>query len=155
VAVLEQIFPQLTGTAYQVTSPATPGYNCIAWAAGDESRWWEPDTFGLYHWPAGVPRLYTLDAFVEAFRQLGFEKCSDGSYQPGWEKVVIFTKAERVPTHMCRQLQDGGWTSKLGKLEDITHRDVSHLSGQSYGTPTVFMRRRLTGTSQPPPEPDP
>ena len=74
---LESLFPRLRGVQYEITSPAQPDYNCIAWAAGDDSRWWEPDAFGLYHWPEDVPRQYTLEAFTQAFRILGFEVCED------------------------------------------------------------------------------
>src|SRR5437870_3230627 len=35
VRPIEQIFPGLHGTLYQVTSPQDEAYNCIAWAAGD------------------------------------------------------------------------------------------------------------------------
>jgi hypothetical protein len=34
VTPLHEVFPGLLGTAYRVTSPPDPDYNCIAWAAG-------------------------------------------------------------------------------------------------------------------------
>ena len=34
---LESMFPHLARSAYAITSPSTPEYNCIAWAAGDSS----------------------------------------------------------------------------------------------------------------------
>jgi len=40
---LEDLFPGLRGAPYQVTSPVTIRYNCIAWAAGDSARWWWPE----------------------------------------------------------------------------------------------------------------
>jgi hypothetical protein len=40
---LESLFPNLRADPYAVTSPASTVYNCIAWAAGDNTRWWEPD----------------------------------------------------------------------------------------------------------------
>ena len=58
VVNLELRFPNLNGTGYEVTSPAQRGYNCIAWAAGDDSR--EPDSFGQYYWPEDLPREYTV-----------------------------------------------------------------------------------------------
>lgn len=47
----EENFPRLTRELYEVKSDATPlinanivsPYNCIAFAAGDDTRWWEPD----------------------------------------------------------------------------------------------------------------
>jgi hypothetical protein len=46
-AELEGAFPNLAADGYTVASPKTQAYNCVAWAAGDVSRWWEP---GIY-WP--------------------------------------------------------------------------------------------------------
>ena len=74
---LERLFPLLRGVPYEITSPAQLDYNCIAWAAGDSSRWWWPDEFFQYYWPEAAPRHSTLEAFVAAFRTLGFEVCED------------------------------------------------------------------------------
>ena len=139
---LERLFPHLRGAPYEVTSPAQPNYNCIAWAAGDESRWWEPDSFGLYYWPEGAPRQYTLKAYIEALRRIGFGVCEDSTVEPGWEKVAIFVGADGMPTHAARQLTDGTWTSKLGKLEDIKHPQLNDVSGTCYGEPVAILRRR-------------
>jgi hypothetical protein len=35
-------FPRLTPGNHRVTSPATPAYNCVAWAAEDTEHWWQP-----------------------------------------------------------------------------------------------------------------
>ena len=146
-AELEQWFPRLRGTKYRITSPAQPDYNCIAWAAGDASRWWEPDEFGLYYWPEAIPRRYTLDAFAQAFRMLGFEVCDNSVVEARWEKVAIFAGADGRPTHVARQLPDGTWTSKLGKLEDIKHPDIQDVSGEHYGEPVMILRRRIVETN--------
>lgn len=138
---LERIFPRLRGTSYEVTSPAEPDYNCIAWAADDNSRWWWPDAAGLYYWPEGVPRRETMAAFVEAFRTLGFEVCEDPSLEPGCEKIALYAKEDGVPTHAARQLPDGRWTSKLGQLEDIVHPNLRDVSGEAYGKARVILRR--------------
>jgi len=145
---LESLFPGLRGVLYEITSPAEPDYNCIAWAAGDNSRWWEPDGFGLYFWPESAPRAYTLEAYVRAFTVLGFERCEDPAVEEWWEKVAIFATEQALPTHAARQLPDGTWTSKLGKLEDINHQDVDHVSGTNYGRPVVFVRRRIPPNPQ-------
>ena len=139
---LERLFPGLRGAVYAVTSPAQPDYNCVAWATGDDSRWWWPDEFEQYYWPEEAQRRSTLDAFVDAFRTLGFEICGDSTLEPGWEKAAIYAKEDGTPTHAARQLPDGTWTSKLGQLEDIQHAEVDHVSGTAYGRPVLFLRRR-------------
>ena len=50
-AELEGTFPGLAADGYLLASPKTHSYNCIAWAAGNASRWWEP---GIY-WPGRRP----------------------------------------------------------------------------------------------------
>ncbi len=141
---LEQVFPGLRELKYRITSPQDPSYNCIAWAAGETRRWWWPAREA--YWPQGTPLRPALDTFVEAFRNLGYEQCDDGSLEAGWEKIAIYVRQDGSPTHAARQLPDGTWTSKLGKDVDISHATLESLSGAVYGTPAVIMRRRRKGT---------
>jgi hypothetical protein len=76
-------FPRLGSTGFKVTSPATPRYNCIAWAAGDQSRWWWPTL--PYWWPPQVPREDTVEAFVRVYAMLGYTPCQDGTLEAGFE----------------------------------------------------------------------
>jgi hypothetical protein len=144
VEELESVFPRLRGANYQVTSPRSDRYNCIAWAAGDSTDWWWPDVPDLpdsAHWPSSVPRQETLEAFREAFATLGYAVCDADQYEPGYEKIALFARAG-VPTHAARQLATGRWTSKLGPMQDIEH--VLHdLTGKVYGSVVLIMKRRL------------
>ena len=136
---LEAIFPGLRGSTYQVTSPATEVYNCIAWAAGDVGRWWWPDLLKKRYWPAGATRLETIAAFQEAFESLGFVVCPGEELEPGFEKIALFAD-EQGPQHAARQLSNSRWTSKLGELEDIEHA-LHDLAGVEYGQVVLVMRR--------------
>jgi hypothetical protein len=49
--------------------------------------------------------------------------------------------APKEYTHAARQRQGGGWTSKLGKLQDIEHDTLDSLSGSDYGTIVQIMRK--------------
>ena len=72
VTPLEELFPGLIGSGYEVTSPWDGDYNCIAFAAGDMLNWWWPSwDIGKEYWPPNVPRERTLDAFVAAFAFVG------------------------------------------------------------------------------------
>jgi len=108
--MLEAFFPSLASSGYQITSPKSDAYNCIAWAASDVHHWWWPvpaeDTF----WPPAVPREATLEAFVAAFATLGYEVCQNPDWEPGFEKVALYAR-ESAPTHAARQCPDGRWTS--------------------------------------------
>lgn len=138
---LEAAFPNLAQVGYAITSPATPDYNCIAWAARDASAWWEPDPYGQYFWPAKVQRAYTLGSYEQAYVTLGYGRCPDGSLEAGFEKVAIFADTKGIPTHAARQLPSGKWTSKLGPNVDIEHGEVQGVEGPDYGSVAIFMRR--------------
>jgi hypothetical protein len=124
-------------------SAATHDYNCIAWAASDTTAWWEPDPLEQYYWPEGIAREYKVPLFIAAYQTVGFEVCLDDSIEPGMEKIALFT-LNGQPTHAARCLQNGNWTSKLGDYEDIQHVDLACVGGGLYGTPQVYMRRKIT-----------
>src|SRR5262249_20614921 len=144
---LEDIFPGLREANYRVTSPPEKRYNCIAWAAGDQSEWWWPVPVGPYYWPKSVPRVVTLEAFHEAFATLGYVVCEQTEYEPEFEKIAIYATADRVPQHAARQLPGGRWTSKLGRMEDIEHA-LSDLEGAVYGSVVLIMKRPLLAVGQ-------
>lgn len=136
-------FPLLQVGNYTVTSPKDAKYNCIAWAAGFRDRWWWPISppGGQAYWPPNAPRELTVDAFVKAYKSVGFQPCSDGSLLAGIEKVAIYANNGR-PTHAARQLPNGRWTSKLGKHVDMEHAPAG-LNGSSYGIVVQYLSRPL------------
>ena len=144
------VFPNLNDANHRITSDQTLRYNCIAWAAESDSRWWwpSPGRTSRSYWPPGVPREVTLAAFIEAFRALAYEECEDGSLETGFQKIALFTDDSSKPTHAARQLPNGSWTSKLGVLEDIVHAAVDDVNGPLYGAPVQFMRRRTQDEAQ-------
>jgi hypothetical protein len=137
-------FPNLTDTNCSVTSPVTRRYNCIAWAAKNNTRWWWPDPFGIGYWPLAERRV-TFDCFVKAFESLGYRVCLSDALEEGFEKIAIYgiksPDGSALPTHAALQLNNGEWTSKLGQFEDISHKSAEDLIGPVYGRPLVFMSR--------------
>jgi hypothetical protein len=142
-------FPRLADHGFEVTSPEDISYNCIAFAAGDSTRWWWPGVIqtplGGYYWP-GSDLDATLSVFESVFAALGYEKCDNPEYEPGIEKVAIYTVGREVK-HAARQLSDGTWTSKLGALEDIRHNAVDGICCPLYGDVALIMRRVAQGNS--------
>ncbi len=137
--------PNLTDDNCVKTSDADPAYNCIAWAAGDVTRWWWPARRrGISYWPPGVAREETIEAFVEAYATLGFQECANDSFEAGIEKIALFAiniHSIVIPTHAARQLDSGEWTSKMGSLEDIKHTTCAAPSGPIYGRPVCYLAR--------------
>jgi hypothetical protein len=134
-AELEGAFPSLAADGYMMASPKTQAYNCVAWAAGDSTRWREPRIY----WPG--PPGDDLASLVSLFAALGYTPCTGDELEPGHEKVALYADDQGEWTHAARQLTDGWWTSKLGPDEDILHRTPQALAGDLYGQVQVIMKR--------------
>lgn len=134
-----RLFPGLLHDGYALTSLPDNRYNCIAWAAGANDAWWEPDPLNMFYWPPGAPREYSIGAYIAAFRTLGYDVCRDPTLEDGFEKVAIYTRGVEA-LHAARQLPNGLWASKLGQGDDI-HHTLMGLAGTRYGDPTEFLRR--------------
>lgn len=106
-AELEQDWPNLSRTHYRITSPFTGNYNCIAWAIGEEDRWWSPLPEDDYYWPEGVSQKVSVAAFISAYKTVGFVVCENGDRVPNVEKIAIYVTPEGRPQHVARQLPNG------------------------------------------------
>jgi hypothetical protein len=148
---IEDSFPNLAASGYQITSPQAEEPNCVGWALNDGHCW---DPLGLaqgthyYYWLSDLPPDFKIETISELFSRYHFEGCSDGSLESGFEKIAMYYQRHKGEiTHVARQLPNGHWTSKLGGGEDIEHNDLHALSGElghSYGTVIRFMRRAIT-----------
>lgn len=140
---IEQNHPNLVAAGYQITSPDTTDYNCIAWAAGNTEEWWWPDDKGQDYWPPNIVREESLIAFIMAYQTLGYEVCDSALLETGFEKIAIYV-LDGKPKHAARQLSNGKWTSKLGQYEDIEHNALEGLEGSTYGHVACVMKRHFT-----------
>ena len=148
---LEIAFPNLRTHKYEEKSKATPSYNCAAWAAGNDRRWFEPSGQSNHYWPANLPRgtyaCYTRDAYAQMFINCGYAVCRSEKYQFGYEKIAIYVDSGQMFKHVARMKATGIWTSKLGSGVDIDHDRLGALVGATYGTVGLILRRRLKGVS--------
>jgi hypothetical protein len=137
--IIARLFPKLG--SFKVVKQASMDYNCVAWAAGDDSTHWGIDE-GVF-WPPQAIREASLPAFQAAFRTLGYEPCGQNDLlEAGFEKVALFVCGV-VPSHAARQLAHGWWTSKLGDNWVIEHESPRGLEGALYGRVAVVMKRPL------------
>jgi len=134
-AIIRAWFPLLS--AFEVTSPPSKRYNCIAWAAGEDHLWWWP---GGPYWPDGVAKDETVEAFTLAYGRLGYACCEDLGLEHGFEKIALFVGLDGRVVHAARQLADGRWSSKLGEAWDITH-ELNELEGEHYGRVGRLLKR--------------
>lgn len=149
--------PHMESVTFDVLSKTDCGYNCVAWAAGDDTKIWSPAVgvggklLGGYYWPKGVPLLPTVAATEAVFAREGFVQTSveDVELEPGVEKVAIFGEdGMGLVTHAARQRPSGRWASKMGDYADIEHdlRDIE-VEGPLVGVLRSVMRKN--------PRPDP
>lgn len=135
-------FPNSKKEPFEVTSPATPNYNCIAWAIEDPTRFYWPLPELAFFWPSDIPKQETIEAFVQLFKSVGYQPCKNGDLEEGFQKIALFEKNNK-PTHAARQLEDGRWTSKLGSHIDIQHI-LSTIEGKIYGHVNLFLKRKCS-----------
>ena len=83
---MENMLPGLIASGFQITSPGSGVYNCIAWAAGDNTDWWDYSP-GRY-WPEWAPRSPEVEALVQVFAGLGYAICDNGEKEEGYDDVA-------------------------------------------------------------------
>jgi|SRR3989339_1811336 len=137
---IELKFPSINDFGYRQTSPPDISYNCIAWAAEDNGRWWWPTAQA--YWPSGVERKLDVDSFIKAYGTIGYTPCDNGEFEESYDKIAIYVDENNHPTHAARQLHNGFWTSKLGRYKDIEHCSVHGVEGKEYGRVAVFLKRK-------------
>ena len=138
---IDETFPKLIESGYEITSEPAEQYNCIAWAVGSNTEWWSH--LPGYRWP--TQRGPEVESLVQLLVSMDFELCDNLTHEQGYEKVAIFAKDGRW-THAARQLENGHWTSKLGMGEDIEHVMVESLAGDFYGDIYCTVRRLKSGS---------
>jgi len=130
-------FPYSRLQPFQLTSPPTPQYNCIAWAFGDTAKRYWPKTKGFF-WPNGIRNEEDLQSFQELFGLLGYGGNENEELESGYTKVALFSKAGK-PQHAARQLSSGLWTSKLGPQVDVSH-SLQSMSNGVYGNVSRILK---------------
>ena len=136
---LRRLFPRLFGNEYRLTSKKSRRYNCLAWAIGATDVWWEAGPDGV--WPDGVPDDGSVLAAIHFFEHFGYTLAANAELEKGVLKIAIYGDDQGY-THAARQLPDGRWSSKLGKLQDIEHHKLENLFGRRYGTVVQIMGKR-------------
>jgi hypothetical protein len=133
-------FPYSYIDPFTITSPEDEFYNCIAWAYGDNTRFYWPVEHPDAYWPPGIKKTVEIDSFIELYSSIGYIMCDNAELEEGIEKVAIYSQFG-VPTHAARQLPNGLWTSKLGRSNDVSHT-LDNIRDGIYGNVTVLMKRQ-------------
>ena len=139
----EEAFPFLAACGYYKTSDETPVYNCVAYAAGDQTQKWGVTSYppNLY-WPEGASKGDGIDDLKSAFEVCGWERATGGDVEEGFDKVALYADDEGEWQHAAIQWPNGEWSSKLGDWEDIRHANTHAVSGGDYGKVWYYMKKR-------------
>ena len=138
VQLLITTFPGLSKEDFDIVDQPSTRYNCIAYAAGDTSKRWDPDE--NYYWPPWATPDDRIESLIEVFDGLGFQQCDDGHLEDRYQKVALY-EVQGEAKHAAAQMPSGRWRSKMGHGPVIEHRSPESLSAGIYGEPTIFMRR--------------
>ena len=136
-------FPNTLLERVLITSPETWDYNCIAWAFGDDTRWYWPTDHPSFYWPPNIRRQHDLQSFVELYQLVSYQICADPSVEIGLEKIAIFAFPNGEPTHAAKQLSSGRWSSKMGPWHDVEHTLNSLNNSAEYGNAVIIMSRPI------------
>lgn len=131
-------FPNSFDFPFEITSPETAQYNCVAWALGDSENWWEADDD--YQWLDNIEYSQSLLAVKSLFENFKFEISDNDSLEKGFEKIALFSDDNLNCTHVAKQLSDELWSSKLGISYDISHK-INALENGIYGQVVLILKR--------------
>ena len=140
---IDEDLPHLAAEGYVITSDPNSDYNCIAYAAGETDRWRTHVEGDDYYWPEHASRTPSIVSLKEVFAGLGYDPSEDAVHEPGFRKIALYADQRGDWTHAAVQLPSGGWSSKLGPDEDISHRAPESLDSAAYGEVHCFMRLAL------------
>lgn len=128
-------------------SPEDSRYNCFAWAVNYKDRWWGTDENEDF-WPDGIPREETLEAYIESYRQIGYEVCEEELPEKGYLLIAIYVDHDGEPSHAAKYNPETGlWESKLGVRQDVEHDFADEFilnEGVDYGTLAIFMKKQIS-----------
>lgn len=127
---VESDFPLLIGKQYEL-SDENFTYNCLAYALGDESNWWEPPKQSGQYWPPGYPDDTTLPTVEAIIRCHGFTVQVDIAITPETDAIAIYGAGNEW-THFAKCV-NGRWCSKLGDGHDVVDIRLEDLEGAIYG----------------------
>lgn len=131
-------FPNSLHEPFEITSPETANYNCLAWAMKDNSKWIECDED--YFWFDGIPRDNKLSTIISIFEKKGFQQTKNIEYEDNTELVALFTKDNIECSHLARQIGHQLWTSKLGSSFDVNH-SLRSIERGIYGNAVIFVKK--------------
>ena len=134
-------FPSLNESNSEEKSEYDFNYNCLAFALGDNSNWWEPlEQFGFY-WPPGFAHDVSIETVTAIIKLHGFVVGLQPNITPLADSIAIYAKGDEW-THFAK-FTNGKWASKIGEDNDIIHSSLELLEGDLYGKVVTILSRNI------------
>ena len=86
--LLAKAFPRLSSEGFEIIDEPSDRYNCIAYAAGDISVWWDHNED--HYWPPSATQSNSIESLKEVFIGLGFEQCAESTLEDDYVKVALY-----------------------------------------------------------------
>jgi hypothetical protein len=137
---VEHDFPGLAGKQYDL-SDEDFNYNCLAFALGDETHWWEPPKQPGQYWPPGFPDDTTISTVEAIIRCHGFTIELNAALTPQADAIAIYGIGNEW-THFAK-FTAGKWHSKLGEGHDVVGFALDDLEIPMYGNVIKILRRPM------------
>lgn len=107
---IELSFPMLLrGVNFDQASDEDFNYNCLAFAVGDKSNWWDPPGRYGHYWPPGFSEDATVETVARIIALHGYVVEAERGATPKTDSVAIYAKAGEW-THFAK-FACGRWTS--------------------------------------------
>ena len=135
---VERDFPAMIGMEYEL-SDEDFNYNCLAYALGDRSNWWEPPKGPGQYWPPGYPNDVSLETVESIIKDHGFTVDSDTTRTPETDAVAIYAEGNER-THFAK-FSTGFWSCKLGEGHDVVGVPLEPFEGALYGKLVKVLSR--------------
>jgi hypothetical protein len=137
---VESDFPGLIGKQYDL-SPEDFNYNCLSFALGDYSQWWEPPKGPGQYWPPGFSDDTTVETVEAIIRLHGFTVEIMPNEKPSSDAIAIYATSNHW-RHFAK-FSHGVWSSKLGDGNDVSGVTLQDLEMPIYGKVVKVLCRPL------------
>jgi len=135
---VEHDFPRLVGKQYGL-SPEDFSFNCLAYALGDASQWWEPPKKPGQYWPPGFPEDTTVETVEAILRVHGYTTEIMPSETPTSDAIAVYASGNHW-RHFAK-FSGGSWSSKLGEGNDVSGVSLQDLEAPIYGVVVKVLCR--------------
>jgi hypothetical protein len=135
---VERDFPGLVGVNYGL-SDENFNVNCLAYAMGDSSNWWEPPNGQGQYWPDGFDEDTSVKTIEKILKLHGYTEEIEIGTMPTEDAIAIYGDGKEW-MHFAK-FSNGTWSSKLGDGHDVDGHSLEHLVGHIYGGVCKILSR--------------